>query len=262
MVRRAVAKPRKAVRKAPAAKAKRTPVRKPAAPALASPLPAGKLRVAVFGAGGTLGSRIAAEAAARGHQVTPVQRTPGFLKMGARRVGLRRGDAFDADSVARAAGGHDAVVSAIAPPPDKPEMLVRAARSLVAGCRKAGVPRLVVVNGAGSLLVTHPDFRQGDFTQLLDSPDFPKEWRPTALAHREALGYLRDAASGVQWTAVSPPALIAPGVRTGQYQIGTDRLLRSKDGKSQISAEDFAVAVVDELEKGRFKGKRMTVASP
>jgi putative NADH-flavin reductase len=228
------------------------------APALAP----GKLRIALFGAGGTLGSRIAAEAVARGHAVTPVQRTAGFVKLGPRRVGVRRGDAFDADSVASVAKGHDAVVSAVAPPPGQPELLVRAARGLVAGCRAAGVPRLLVVNGAGSLLVPQVDPRLGEAMPLLDTPDFPADWRPTALAHRDALAYLRDAATGLQWTAVSPPALIQPGVRTGRYQIGTERLLRGRDGHSRISAEDYAVAVVDELEKARFKGKRMTVAWP
>jgi uncharacterized protein len=153
-------------------------------------------------------------------------------------------------------------VSAVAPPPDHPELLVRAARGLVAGCRAAGVQRLVVVNGAGSLLVPQVDPRQGESMPLLDTPDFPAAWRPTALAHREALAYLRDAATGLQWTAVSPPAVIQPGVRTGRYQIGTERLLRGRDGHSRISAEDYAVAVVDELEKARFKGKRMTVAWP
>ncbi|MEK6975892.1 MAG: NAD(P)H-binding protein [Candidatus Thermoplasmatota archaeon] len=224
--------------------------------------PPGKLRIAVFGAGGTLGSRIAAEAVARGHLVTPVQRSPGFVKLGAHRVGMRRGDAFDSASVANVAQGHDAVVSAVAPPADKPELLVRAARGLVAGCRAAGVPRLVVVNGAGSLLVPVDPRFGTDAKQLLDTPEFPRDWRPTAVAHRDALAYLKDAAGGLQWTAISPPALIQPGVRTGRYQLGTDRLLKGRDGQSRISAEDYAVAVVDELEKGRFKGKRMTVAWP
>ncbi len=241
-------KPKKAARKAPA---------QPAAPAT------GKLRIALFGAGGTVGSRIASEAAARGHLVTPIQRTAGFVKIGRARVGTRRGDATDAASVADVAKGHDAVVSAVAPPPERPDLLVRAARGLVAGCRAAAVPRLVIVNGAGSLLVPAPDPHRGpDQIMLLDSAEFPRDWRPTAIGHRDALEYLRDAAAGLQWTAISPPALIAPGVRTGRYQIGTDRLLRGRDGQSRISAEDYAVAVVDELEKGRFKGKRMTVAWP
>lgn len=244
----------KAARASPKDRAKAPAKRRPAAaPAL------GKLRIALFGAGGTLGSRIAAEAVARGHLVTPVQRSAGLVKVGRARVGARRGDATDAASVAEVAKGHDAVVSAVAPPPDKPELLVRAARGLVAGCRAAAVPRLVVVSGAGSLVVGEPG-RDGDPLRLLDTPEFPQAWRPTAAAHRDALAYLRDAATGLQWTAISPPATIAPGVRTGQYQLGTDRLLKGRDGKSRISAEDYAVAVVDELEKGRFKGKRMTVA--
>lgn len=267
MATRSAAKPAKRAgsgrRSAPKARPKAAPspqpppVLRPAAPV------AGKQRVVVFGAGGTLGSRIAAEASARGHAVTPVQRSPGFAKLAGKAAGMRRADATDAAAVGEVAKGHDAVVSAVAPPMDRPEQLVRVARAMVAGCRAAGVHRLIVVNGAGSLLVPAPDpQRREDHRQLMDSPGFPKDWRPVAQAHRDALQFLKDAGAGLQWTAISPPASIAPGVRTGRYQIGTDRLLRGRDGQSRISAEDYAVAVVDELEKGRFKGKRMTVAWP
>jgi uncharacterized protein len=97
--------------------------------------------------------------------------------------------------------------------------------------------------------------------QLVDAPDFPAEWKGIALAHREALDVYRKAGMAeFDWTAVSPAALIEPGTRTGKYRTGTDQLLVDDKGKSYISAEDFAAAVVDEIEKPQFEDKRFTVA--
>jgi len=95
----------------------------------------------------------------------------------------------------------------------------------------------------------------------MDRPDFPAEWKAIALAHREALEVYRKAGMAeFDWTAVSPAALIAPGARTGKYRTGTDQLLVDDKGKSYISAEDFAGAIVDELERPHFQGQRFTVA--
>ncbi len=207
------------------------------------------MTIALFGARGTIGSRIAAEARRRGHTVTAVVRDRSGLPSGLAGV---RGDALDPTSVARAAAGQDAVISAIGPGSSHPPtMLVEAARSLVEGLRRGGVSRLVVVGGAGSLEV-----KPG--LQLVDTPGFPAAWRPTALAHRDALNVYRHA--DLDWTCISPAALIAPGERTGHYRVGFDQLLVDDRGESQISAEDFAVAVVDEIEHPRHVRQRITVA--
>jgi uncharacterized protein len=212
------------------------------------------LKLVLFGAGGTIGSRIAMEAMERGHRVVVVQRNAGGLDLAGHHVLTVQGDATDPAEVARLAKGCDAVVSAIAPSGD-PGQLPRAAHALLAGCRHAGVKRLVVVGGAGSLEVA-PD------RQLMDTPHFPKEWLPTAAAHGQALHVYHNEGAGVDWTFVSPPAMVAPGKRTGKYQVGHNRLLQDSSGESRISAEDYAVALVDELEKGENKGRRMTVAWP
>ncbi len=201
------------------------------------------MKIAIFGAGGTIGKRIAAEARSRGHTVTALGR--------AARV-------TEAESVARAVAGHDAVVSAVGPglgpSAQAPDVLSRAAHALLVGLKTAGVRRLVVVGGAGSLEVAPG-------RQLVDEPEFPAAWRPVALAHRDALiVYRAHRDPDVDWTYVSPPALIEPGARTGKYRIGGDQLLVDATGESRISAEDYAVAVVDELERPKNVRKRITVA--
>ena len=195
------------------------------------------MRIALFGATGTVGSRIAKEAQSRGHSVTPIARS------GA--------DARDAAAVAKAVAGHDAVVSAVGPR-GSPDELSEAARGLIAGSRKAGVPRLLIVGGAGSLEVA-PGKR------LVDTPQFPAGWKPVALAHASALEVYRKERD-LDWTYLSPAALLEPGPRTGRYRTGDDRLITDAKGDSRISTEDFAVALVDELEKPRHSRRRFTVA--
>jgi len=217
------------------------------------------MRIALFGASGTIGRRIAAEALQRGHGVTAVVRDPTRFAKPADTLDVVKGDILDPASVAAAVRGQDAVISAVGPAHTgdvRPQMLVDAARSLIAGLQRAGVRRLGVVGGAGSLEVALG-------VQLVDTPGFPAAWRPVALAHRDALTVYRAtpaAPTGLDWTYFSPAALIEPWERTGTYRIGTDQLLTDAKGESRISAEDFAVAVLDELERGAHPRQRITVA--
>ena len=214
------------------------------------------MRIALFGAGGTIGRRVLEEALGRGHEVTAVMRDPKRLPAPVGRVALVQGDVLDATSVAAAVRGHDAVISAVGPAHTadaRPQMLVDAARALITGLPQAGVRRLFVVGGAGSLEV-----RPG--LQLVDTPEFPAAWRPVALAHRDALALYRAAPPGLDWTYFSPAALIEPGKRTGTYRIGGEQLLTDRLGKSRISVEDFAVALLDELERPAHVRQRITIA--
>jgi putative NADH-flavin reductase len=211
------------------------------------------MKVAVFGAGGPIGSAITAELLARGYMVTAVTRsgTPieGLV------VQVATGDAADPVSVARLAAGQDAVVSAVGPHRGaeyEEDSLVGAARGLIAGLRKGGVRRLVVVGGAGSLQVA-PGLR------LVDTRDFPAGWKPVALAHAAALDVYRDV-EDLDWTFVCPAAVIEPGERTGAFRIGGDDLLSDAAGESRISIPDFAIAVADVLERGEAIRGRITVA--
>ncbi|MFC3573577.1 NAD(P)-dependent oxidoreductase [Streptomyces yaanensis] len=210
------------------------------------------MRIVLFGATGMVGSRIAAEAARRGHQVTAVSRS-GRSPVPA--VTAAAADASDPAEVASLVAGADAVASALAPPrdgSDPKEPFLALNRALVQGTREARVRRLVVVGGAGSLEVAPGQ-------ALVDQPDFPEAVRPEALAHSEVLEYYRTL-DDLDWTYVSPAALIGPGERTGRFRVGGDELLTDPDGNSRISAEDYAVAFVDELEQGARVRARMSVA--
>ncbi|MEO3885387.1 hypothetical protein [Nonomuraea sp. B5E05] len=94
---------------------------------------------------------------------------------------------------------------------------------------------------------------------VVDTPDFPPSWRPIALACEAQLAACR-AAPRADWTYLSPPALLEPGERTGRYRLGADELLVGADGRSVISMEDLAVALLDEAERPRHRRCRFTVA--
>ncbi|MGI0070511.1 MAG: NAD(P)-dependent oxidoreductase [Thermoplasmata archaeon] len=212
------------------------------------------MRVVVFGAHGTLGSRIVDELSRRGHTVRPVVRPGRRAARGSARIGTVLADVTDADDVAAAVVGADAVVSAIGPGPGEDfSVLHAAARGLLEGLRRAGVRRLVVVGGAGSLEVSPG-------VELSETSTYPEAWKPVADAHRTALAIYR-AEPDLEWTVVSPAARIAPGARTGHYRAGGDQLLVDAKGESRISAEDYAVAVADEIEIPRHIRRRFTVAA-
>jgi hypothetical protein len=214
------------------------------------------MKIVLFGATGHVGQRITAEALRRGHEVVGVVRDPSRAQPPDPRVPLVQGDATDAASVAAAVRGADAVVSSVSPRPgttgDAPR-LVDVARALIAGVRDAGVRRLVVVGGAASLEVAPG-------VALLDTPDFPELYKAEATEGRDSLAVYRAEAQGLDWTFISPAIVIQPGERTGQYRTTDDQLLTDESGNSVISYEDYAVALLDELENPRHVGKRFGVA--
>ena len=211
------------------------------------------MKIALIGCTGTIGQRILTEAISRGHQVTVIARNP--LHITQRHENLRTvtGDILDPESIAEATSGHEIVISAYGPPEGKRGQLIEATRSLLAGVRQApGVKRLITVGGAGTLEVAPG-------VQLLDTLFIPKVWRPSAIAHREAKHIIQDSDLGLDWTILSPAMNISPGIRTGKYRTGTEQLIVDEHGKSEISTEDYAVALLDEVENHRFSRKRFTV---
>lgn len=214
------------------------------------------MRIVVFGVTGNIGQRIAREALDRGHEVVGVVRDPTRARSPDARVRLVRGDATDAGSVAAAARGADAVVSAISPRPGttgSAPSLADAARGLIAGLKEAGVKRLLVVGGAGSLEVAPGKM-------LMDLPEFPAAYMGEAVEGRDALAVFRAEGDGVDWTFLSPAAEIGPGERTGRYRTTVDAFLADGQGRSFITYEDYAVAVLDELENPQNRGRRFGVA--
>ena len=209
--------------------------------------------IVVFGAGGTAGSRIAAEAVERGHRVTAAVRRPeavGYLPPGVRTV---TGDATTARSVRELAEDADVLVVAIGG--GERELWRDAARTLVDTLRELPDPPRVIHVGGGSTLLTPKG------TRYLDEPDFPEEYRDSAHGQADALEFYRTSADGVTWTYVSPPPLeFHPGERTGHYRTGTDHPVTDAQGRSVLTYEDLAVAIVDEIEDQRFGNARFTVA--
>ena len=211
-----------------------------------------QLKIALFGATGMIGSRIAEEAARRGHQVTALVRNPARVPADVANLKAAQADVLDAASVGAAVRGHDVVASAYAPPQGDTALVATATRALVEGVRAAGLKRVVAVGGAGSLEVAPGK-------QLVDTEGFPDAYKAVALAHRDALTYYRGV-TDLDWTFFAPAALIAPGERTGTFRTGANTLLADAEGNSRISAEDYAIAFVDELEQGHFVRQIATVA--
>lgn len=211
------------------------------------------MKIAVIGATGFVGSAIVKEALDRGHEVDAIVRNPDTLTPHAR-LQPQKGNVYNEDDVVRLVTGRDAVISAFNPgwsDPDIYNQQVKGARVIIEGAKKAGVNRLLFVGGAGSLEV-----KPG--VQSVDLPGFPAEYKQGALATREALNLLRKEPS-LDWSFLSPSADLFPGQRTGKFRLGTDQLLVDAQGKSRISVEDYAMAMIDEVEKPQHIRQRFTV---
>lgn len=202
------------------------------------------MKVALIGASGSVGSRILTELLRRHHEVTAIVRHPEELQL-YEGMTAKRGDINDEGGLVTLLSGHDACITSVKFQTMEPVSLIEAVK-------RASVKRLLVVGGAGSLEVA-PD------VQLVDTPDFPESYKPEALAARDFLYMLRSEGE-LDWTFLSPSALFVPGERTGKFRLGTDRLLVGANGESKISMEDYAIALVDELEIPRHSRQRFTVA--
>ena len=201
------------------------------------------MKVALVGATGNAGARILKELLDRGHSVTAIVRNPEKVPAHERVTAVGT-DSSEA-SLAAAMAGHDAVVTSVRFVDLAPEVLVPAVR-------KSGVKRYVVVGGAGSLL--HPDGIQEAMR-----PEFPEPFRPNSLRGGDLLDLLR-ATDDLDWTFISPPRFFKPGERTGKFRYGKDHMLMDESGQpTAISFEDFALALVDELEKPKHVRERFTI---
>lgn len=209
------------------------------------------MKLIMFGPTGMIGSRILKEALQRGHQVTAITRDPSRFSVSHENLTVVAGNALDPMSVANLAKDHDAVLSAMGPGGSSVDVIVNAAHALIGGVPRAGIRRLIVVGGAGTLEVTPG-------VLLMNTPNLVEEYRPLAAAHLEAYNLYK--ASDLDWSFVCPAAEIAPGERTGKFQVGADRLLTNEKGESRISAEDYAIAFIDEVEQSKYIHHRMTVA--
>jgi uncharacterized protein len=210
------------------------------------------MKVAIIGATGFVGSALLKEAVERGHEVTALVSNPGKVSASGKVTALQA-NVLTEDALAQSLKGHDAVVSAFSghAQADVRGYYVKGIQSIISAAKKAGAPRLLVVGGAGSLEVAPG-------VQLIDTPQFPDQWKATAEGARDALNLLRKEQE-LNWTVLAPSAHIAPGARTGKFRIGKDALLTDGSGESHISLEDYAVAMIDELEQPAHARSRFTV---
>ena len=201
------------------------------------------MNIALIGATGNVGTHLISELRRRGHQVTAIARHPEKLD---RQDGVNPavGDVQNENALAAVLAGHDVGIHSV-------KFLSTDPAKVIAATKAAKVPRLLVVGGAGSLEVA-PGLT------LVNSPDFPPEYKPETFAGVKFLDVLRQEKE-LDWTFLSPSYLFAPGERTGKFRLGKDELLVGADGQSRISTEDFAIALVDELEQPKHSRERFTV---
>jgi uncharacterized protein len=216
------------------------------------------MKIALIGASGFVGRHILTEALQRNHQVTAVVRNPGKITVKNEQLAIKKADAFDVGALAAIIAGHDAVISAYNAGWENPalyEDFISGAKAIQESVKKAGVKRLLVVGGAGSLEVAPG-------VQLVDTPQFPQEYKKGATAARDYLNVLKTEKE-LEWTFISPAILMHPGItdgRTGIYRIGKDQPVVDNSGESRISVEDLSVAILDEVANKKFIRQRFTVA--
>ena len=216
------------------------------------------MKVALIGASGYVGSRLLAEALQRGHTVTALVRHPDKVPPHAH-LTVKQGDVLKVDELAQALAGHDVVISAFNPArqsvaPDIFEQHVAGHKAIIAATKKSGVTRFLAVGGAASLKTASGE-------EYLDSPEFPADYAPFKAGIRgtRELYYLLKKEPELDWVFLSPSVRVTPGTRTGRYRVGKDHVLYDAQGVSAISLEDYAVAMLDELEQPKHHRERFTV---
>jgi uncharacterized protein len=208
------------------------------------------VKVALYGATGNAGSRILNELAARGHQITAIVRDPAKIPQPGPAVLVKQDDLSEPKKIAAAINGAEAVISAYAPPQDDPSAIVGATQRLIDALGGGTSARLIVVGGAGGLFVAPG-------VTLVDSGYLPEPFLPISRAHVKAFNVLR--ASTIDWTYVAPAADFMPGERTGKFRLGKNELIANAQQESRISMEDYAIALVDELEVPKHHRQRFSV---
>lgn len=211
------------------------------------------MKIVLLGASGFVGSAILKEALDRGHQVVAVVRNQGTLNP-SQQLKIQITDVFDSTALAAVIVGYDALISAFNPGWKDLNLYVdqvRGTTSILKAAKSASIKRVLWVGGAGGLEVK-PGVR------VIDAPDFPAAIKPGSLATIEALGQLRREPS-LDWSFLSPSANLEPGTRTGKFRLGDDQLLVDSSGQGNISVQDYAVAMINELEHPTHIRKRFTV---
>jgi len=212
-------------------------------------------KIALIGASGLVGSAILKESLQRGHMVTAIVRNPDKIKLEDPNLLIKKGDVLSEQSVPELISGADVVISAYNPGwtnPNIAEETTRAYNSIIGGVKKAKIPRLLIVGGAGSLYVA-PEKR------LMDTGVIPQSFMPAIEALADVFYDLQKQEKEIDWAFFSPAGNIAPGERTGKFRLGKDNLIVDPKGESNISVEDYAVAMLNEVEAPEHHRERFTI---
>lgn len=213
------------------------------------------MKIALIGATGYVGSALLQEALNRGHEITALARHPENLTPHPR-LSMVKVDVLADKNISELLADHDVVISAFNAFNSELDSAhafksqIKGTKHILASVKKTRITRILMVGGAGSLEVS-PGLR------VVDTPDFPEQWKDMALAMSEVLTILKDERD-LDWTLLSPSALLQPGIRTGQFRLGRDQLLTDKSGNSCISVEDYAMAMIDEMEVPKHSRMRFT----
>lgn len=208
------------------------------------------MKVALYGATGQSGSRILKELVSRGHKVIAIARNPAKVTERGPDVVVKQDDLSDPGKIAAAIDGAEAVVSAYGPPKDNPDAILGVTERQIEALSQRPATRLVVVGGAGGLNVAPG-------VTLLESGYLPEAFHPIVKAHINTFNLLR--ASRIDWTYFAPAAYFEPGKRTGKFRLGKDELIANAQQESRISMEDYAIALVDELEQPKHRRQRFSI---
>lgn len=214
------------------------------------------MKVALIGATGFVGKAVLKELSDRGHTVTAISRNPADTDLPG--VTALKADVQQESTVAEAVKGNDIVINAYNAGWTNPNLyndFLAGQKTIQAGVKAAGVKRLLVVGGGGSLFIA-------DGVQAVDTPSFPAEWKPGALAARDYLNIIKEEKE-LDWSFISPALEMhqgTSGVRKGHYRLGSDTPVFDETGRSILSVEDTAVAIVDEVENPKHSRQRFTAA--
>lgn len=215
------------------------------------------MKIALIGATGFVGTHLLEEALQRGHEVTAIVRDPSKIGNPHEKLTVVKGDITKVDELAEQLKGHDVIVSAFNPGWTNPNIyadFVAGSKDIEAAAEKSGVKRLIAIGGAGSLYI--------DGKQLVDSPDFPAEYKAGATAARDYLNIMKEN-KVLDWTFFSPAIEMHPGIttgRTGKYRLGTESPVFAENGRCVLSVQDLSVVIIDEVENKQFLKKRFTAA--
>ncbi len=211
--------------------------------------------VVIIGASGFVGTAIVEEALTRGYQVKGIVRNPEKVTISNPNLKLIKADIMDAESLTELLKGEESVISAYNPGWTNPEIYddtLKGYTSILKAAKNAGVKRLLIVGGAGSLYVA-PNVR------VMDTSTFPQEILPGVKGLAKVLTDFLLPEKDIDWVFFSPAGNIFPGERTAKFRLGKDNLIVDNDGNSNISVQDYAVAMIDELENANHHQERFTI---